>query len=189
MPRMTTRSQNILDAAEHVFLRYGVKRSSMADIASEAGISRQTLYKSFRSKDDILAAHIRAYAERAMNEIEAARANVSGLAAQLDLIFDKIAVAGFEMVRALPHAQALDAGFEAGSREELARNAQRYQAVIAEVLAPHAEALGQAGLTPEGLAEFVQRAARAAKGTAQDRADLLRQLATLRQLCLRAAGV
>ena len=53
--------------------------------------------------------------------------------------------------------------------------------------APHAAALCAAGLTPPDLADFVQRAAKAAARNARDRDHLLTQLATLRQLCIAAA--
>ena len=46
-----------------MFSRYGVKRTSMVDLAQEAGVSRQTLYNVFRNKDDVLRALIRAYTE------------------------------------------------------------------------------------------------------------------------------
>jgi len=181
---MNEREKNVLEAALRVFSRYGVKRTSMSDIAEEAGVSRQTLYKAFRSKDDVLSAHIRAYTENAIQEIKAGLAKTKGLGPQLDLIFDKMTVSGFDMVRASPNAQDIEEGFNESSQEELARAAQQFQAVISEVLQPHADALQKAGMSAESLSEFIQRSARAAKGYAKNRKHLLQQLATLRQLCL-----
>ncbi|MEO0910734.1 MAG: hypothetical protein AAFX96_10470 [Pseudomonadota bacterium] len=65
-------------------------------------------------------------------------------------------------------------------------NAERFQAVIASVLRPYASQLANAELSPESLAEFIQRSARAAKGYAKDRKHLMQQLGTLKQLCLEA---
>lgn len=184
---MSERENDILEAALRVFSRYGVKRASMADLAKEAGISRQTLYKTFRSKDDVLRAQIRAYTDSMIAQIEKELAKTEGLSAQLDVIFDKMTVAGFELVRATPNAQDLQDGFDEGSREELEISAQRHQAIITNVLLPFEAALNDAGTSPKSLAEFVQRSARAAKGYAKDRKHLLQQLDTLKQLCLRAA--
>lgn len=184
---MSEREKDILEAALRVFSQYGVKRTSMADIAKEARISRQTLYKSFRSKDDVLRTHIRAYTDSVIAQIEKELAKTEGLSAQLDVIFDKMTVAGFELVRTTPNAQDLQDGFEEGSREELENTSQRHQAIIANVLMPFEAALNDAGTSPSDLAEFIQRSARAAKSYAKDRKHLLQQLNTLKQLCLQAA--
>lgn len=45
------RRASILDAAARVFLRYGLKKTSMDDLARAAGLSRQGLYLHFRTKE------------------------------------------------------------------------------------------------------------------------------------------
>ena len=49
----TTTRERIVGAAFTLFGRYGFKRTSMEDIASEAGLSRAALYLQFRNKEDI----------------------------------------------------------------------------------------------------------------------------------------
>lgn len=44
----------ILDSAYACFERYGVRKTTIEDIATEAGISRPTLYKRFANKDEIV---------------------------------------------------------------------------------------------------------------------------------------
>jgi AcrR family transcriptional regulator len=46
----------ILDAAQGLFLRYGVKRTALDDVVREAGIATGTLYLYFDSKDALFAA-------------------------------------------------------------------------------------------------------------------------------------
>lgn len=48
--------QAILDAAELVFLAQGVARTSLADIAQRAGVTRGAVYWHFKDKDDLLLA-------------------------------------------------------------------------------------------------------------------------------------
>jgi AcrR family transcriptional regulator len=46
----------VLDAAAHCVERYGVRRTTMGDVALKAAVAKATLYNHFRTKDDVLAA-------------------------------------------------------------------------------------------------------------------------------------
>lgn len=50
------RVDQIADAALRLFARYGYKRSSMDDIAKEAGLAKATLYLHFKGKEDVFKA-------------------------------------------------------------------------------------------------------------------------------------
>jgi TetR/AcrR family acrAB operon transcriptional repressor len=52
---LETRSR-ILDAAEHVFFEKGVSRTSLADIAQAAGVTRGAIYWHFENKGDVFTA-------------------------------------------------------------------------------------------------------------------------------------
>jgi AcrR family transcriptional regulator len=56
MANITEKHKKIITAAQTVFLRYGFKRTTMGDIAKEAGISRPSLYLSYESKEALFAA-------------------------------------------------------------------------------------------------------------------------------------
>ena len=74
------RAAVVLEAAYDVFLRHGVKRASMQDIADRAGMSRAALYLHYKNKSDIFAALIAAYfdaATVAVTEALAAHADPS----------------------------------------------------------------------------------------------------------------
>lgn len=47
-------SKEVLSTAEQLFLRYGLKSVSMYDIATEAGISKKTLYQFVSSKEELV---------------------------------------------------------------------------------------------------------------------------------------
>jgi AcrR family transcriptional regulator len=49
-----TTEETILDGAIQALSRHGVRRLSMSDICEEAGVSRGTLYRYFKSKEDVL---------------------------------------------------------------------------------------------------------------------------------------
>ncbi|RDJ25144.1 TetR/AcrR family transcriptional regulator [Bosea caraganae] len=52
----TNRIAQVADAALRLFARYGYKRTSMDDIAKEAGLAKATLYLHFKGKDDVFRA-------------------------------------------------------------------------------------------------------------------------------------
>jgi AcrR family transcriptional regulator len=56
-PRSAEATQaRILAAAEACFIRFGIQRATVADIAKAAGIRRQGVYDYFRGRDDLLLA-------------------------------------------------------------------------------------------------------------------------------------
>ncbi|MCJ2014052.1 TetR/AcrR family transcriptional regulator [Methylobacterium sp. J-076] len=54
MPRGQRRRCQILAVAERILLRHGLAETTMQRVAEEAGASKETLYRHFRSKDDLL---------------------------------------------------------------------------------------------------------------------------------------
>jgi AcrR family transcriptional regulator len=52
--------QQILDAAHRLFVRQGFESTTTDAIAAQAGVSKQTLYRYYRSKDELLVAVMRA---------------------------------------------------------------------------------------------------------------------------------
>lgn len=184
---MSLTEKDILYAALRMFSRYGVKRTSMGDMAQEAGVSRQTLYNAYKNKDDVLRALIRFLTDDALTKIESELVSGRGLGSQLDIIFGNMVLAGFDFVRDTPNAQDIIDGFNAAGQEELNASAEKFRLVIERILSPHQEALARVGLTPFDLSDFVQRSAKAVSRTARDRDHLAQQLKTLKHLCLAAS--
>ncbi|MEM6834027.1 MAG: helix-turn-helix domain-containing protein [Pseudomonadota bacterium] len=169
---MDQREIDILDAALQVFLRYGVKRSSMADIAAEAGISRQTLYKYFSDKDAVLRGAIGLFTRRAMEAIGANLPAAEGVAAKLAVVFEHMALVPYDILSSSPHGADVIVGMNAASRAEIEDNDAAFEQVLEGVFAPYAAQLKPHGLTVAALAENVRLAVSAAKHEAADRAHL-----------------
>lgn len=184
---MSELETTILDAAMHVFSRYGVQRSSMVDLCKEAGVSRQTLYNRFRNKDDVVRGLIGRYTDLAIAEIRDELDRTPALDDRLELIFDRMVLRGYDTIQAMPNAEDFIEGVNATSQDALEHSAERFRVVIAEVLAPYAPQLAATGHDLGDLSACLQRSAKCAGMQAQDRAQLLTHLTTLRQLCLTAA--
>lgn len=56
--------ERIILAARERFRRFGIKKSSMREIAKDAGLAVGTLYLYFKNKDDIVLAFVEKYRER-----------------------------------------------------------------------------------------------------------------------------
>ena len=126
--------EKILKAAFEMFLRYGVKASSMAQIAEAAEVSRQTLYNSFGSKDEMLRALIKWYYANAQRRLREIIDATKDLSARLNCAFDVVAREPFAVLQKSPNAADLISGMNAVSRDEIAAGAEAVQALIAEAL-------------------------------------------------------
>ena len=185
---MKDRDAHIIEAAKGLFLRYGVKRTGMNDIAQEAGISRQTLYKAFANKDAVLQAMIRSLADKVVLDIEAGIEKETSLSEQLDVIFNHVVIEHYDFLQSSPNADDIIAGVTASSQDELEAGAKRNTEIIARVLAPYSGSLEKNDLTTDQFADFIQHSATAAKYSAKSKKHLLALLDALRASVLKVTG-
>ena len=69
-------TDRILDAAANIYVRQGVARTSMADVAREAGCSRATLYRYFDDRSALRTAFVHRETRRLAAEVSAEIAGV-----------------------------------------------------------------------------------------------------------------
>jgi len=62
----------ILDAATATFARYGIEKSTIDDVAEEAGLSRSMIYRHFSSRDEILTGVIGRMTDTYIDTLDAA---------------------------------------------------------------------------------------------------------------------
>ncbi len=186
---MENRERQILNAATQAFLRYGVKRTSMGDIAEEAGVARQTLYNFYSSKDDILRGSIRMFGEDARAEIEAGLAARHTVAEQIRTILAEMVVKPFIFLHSSPNAQDLIDGYNAAGRREIEANGDGFRRLLTQVFDPFAPTLADRNLTPDSLAEIVQRSATALKSQARDEAHVKRLMDGLQSMVTATLGI
>jgi len=79
MPDSDERQQQILDAASAVIIRLGYDKTTMSDIAQEAGASRRTVYLYFKGKEELFEALLyREYMQYAQSWLEYIEADPRG---------------------------------------------------------------------------------------------------------------
>jgi len=172
---MGAREDEIIDAATGVLSRYGLKRTTMADIATAAGISRQTLYASFPSKEDLFAGAVRRVTRQWCQAIEAAWAQTGDPAARIDAYLDIAVHAYFDQIRSMPDFQDLASLLNESGKQAKQEALEAKRAALERLFTPYADALARAGTTPRDLAEYVQSSAESLVYAATD-GDHLRRL-------------
>ena len=188
MTQWSEQETAVLDIAMRLFSERGVRGTSMADLCKAARVPCQTLYKMFGSKDDVLRALVMHHTDGVIADIRERLETIPDLAAQLDLVFEKMVVESFDLADTNPNAHALIEGANTASSVEKELSSDRFCAVIKDVLEPHAEKLSNNRITSGELSRVVLRSAKRAVTTARDRDHLMMQLASLRRLCLAATG-
>jgi AcrR family transcriptional regulator len=70
----------LLHATDACIARYGVRKTTMVDVASRSGVAKATLYNHFRTKEDVLVALV----EQRITELVASALAADGLQAALE---------------------------------------------------------------------------------------------------------
>lgn len=167
------RREAILIAAQSIWIHYGFRRTSMEEIAAEAGISRSGLYHHFRNKEAIFRALATALQEAALQETErVAKAPEWELEARLVAMLQAKLGRFHALFHDTRHGQEL---IDESSRlcgEEIAAAHRRYQRLIASVLESAESAgelsLARRGLTPSAAADFLIDCGEGLKGRAAE---------------------
>ncbi|MEU6587209.1 TetR/AcrR family transcriptional regulator [Nocardia sp. NPDC046763] len=130
----------LLSIARNEFVRHGFDRATMDSVAAHSGVSKQTLYRTYRSKDLLFAAVVRDWVDRGYDALRPhalALLNstdiAEGLCRLATVLQAGILSAGVMQMRTLVAAQA--ASFPDVARDYVARSWDRNINTLAEVLA------------------------------------------------------
>lgn len=85
---LTPAAQQILSTASRLFVARGIRAVGVDTIAAESGVTKMTLYKHFGSKDELVAAHLRAQDQQWRARWRAAVAGRRDPVARLLAVFD-----------------------------------------------------------------------------------------------------
>lgn len=181
---MSEREDRLIEAAIRVIGRYGIKRTTMGDIANEAGVSRQTLYTCYPSKDEVLRGTIRHMCKCALSRIEAACDSAHSLGEKLDIAFEQLAIEPYRMMHASPEASDIVVGFNEVCTVELQQAGEKQRDIIEAILEPYAASLEGSGLTLRQLADYVRFSTSGFKKSAESEAHLRSLLTTLKTVLL-----
>lgn len=174
------RDAQISLATMQVVSKFGLKKTTMADIADAAGISRQTLYNAYPNKEAVIQAATKFVILQDLEDVKAAWADTTSLAQKLDVFFQHGPIAWYERINAMPDAAELLEGISKLAEPALEEAHKDWIAALEHQLAQDMDAN-----KANGLADFVFATAKNAKYSAKDRDHLLAHLAILKDMVLK----
>ncbi len=167
--------QKVIEAAKQVFVRYGYRRVTMADIAEAAHLSRPSLYLVFPSKEELLIAVTTQVFAALLNEIREGLDRFETPKEKLAFAFDIWTVRGFEIVQASPDAKdLLESSYEFAA-EATNKAAADFVAIVVEILESLMRKQTKVDLSPLQVALILTNAMPGFKAAAKN-TDQLRKL-------------
>lgn len=132
--RDSARRAEILEAAKSCFLRYGYGKTSLDDIAKEAGLSRPLLYRKFANKEAIFSA---VYDAVFLAQFDKAVPIAEGRGSKRDRLLrmiEVVCVEPYSLILQAPMAEEFWAACEAVIPEILQDHRKKWRALLAHVL-------------------------------------------------------
>lgn len=148
----------VIAAAQDVFLRYGFKRVTMADIAGAAHMSRPALYLVFPSKEEIFAAVVSRVFAAMLDEIQQGVSRDVTVQDKLRFAFDIWCVRPFEIYQRSPNARDLYESSFQFATEVTTQAFSRFDGLIAGIIKPLLERQAKANLSSGQIAYLLSSA-------------------------------
>ena len=176
------KNAEILEASATCFFRYGLKKTTMTDVANAAGVSRQTLYNLYPNREVLVEETIVFLMDKALVEIQNIWATQDNLADKIDTYFKLGPISWYDSIQADPDAaEILEGGSEVFSPIAL-RVHEAWVGAIAEEFKK-----SFAADRVEPLADFFFNTSKNAKYGSKDRNQFMERLAVLKEMILNAA--
>ncbi len=182
---MSERNIKIVETAVRLFAHYGVSKTSMAEIAAEAGVARQTLYNSFENKEDLIFAALLYYSAQFKADIERECAEITDLDLRLGILFKYLVHIPFEAMQKLPHLDEILAIGDSLSSDRKTQIRDTYLSAIQHALQPFENRLTEQGIVPVQLYDLMKAIFTQIKRDAKDTEHLKRLFEPIRVLLLK----
>ena len=139
--------RRLLDAAEACFAQFGLRKTTMEDVARGAGMSRASVYRHFENRDDLLMGVVEREAHRTKAFLEE---RLRGIEHPGDYIVEGILLTLSEIPKR-PALAMLHTPDAVGMTSRLLLNSERLTAVALEIVLPVIEPARANGLLRENV--------------------------------------
>ncbi len=179
-----SKADQIVAAAGDVFMRYGFRRVTMADLAAAAQMSRPALYLVFPSKEQIFIEVVSRLSTENLRQIREGIKRLKTVDKQLELAFEIWCVRPYEMIRASPDAADLYDSIKEFAADVICKVADDFESLVAEILEPLVRKQKAIKLSPKQIARMMRTSSKGFGMTAKDSADLRKLISDMRKIVL-----
>ncbi len=162
MAKAKAKRAAILQAAQTCFWRNGIRRTSIEDVAQEAGVAKGTVYLYFASKEELFARLTSELCEGALEGVHAALDSGAPIASRLAAALDAKVGYFHRLLAGSPHAAELIESKAAGAERSLAALEKSFHDALERALVA-----AKLGGDARGRAELLDLILAAAYGTAR----------------------
>lgn len=134
---MENKDALIAQVALSQFSKYGLRKTTMQDVADAAKISRQTLYNRFPNKDELLRHVAQYYFNDNIQRCQEALTEKSNLSDVLDILIDHFVIEAWHTVHSMPDAEEFEMSTNDIIEDEVKVAVKQKSQLITEVLLKH----------------------------------------------------
>jgi AcrR family transcriptional regulator len=178
------KKEQVIETATQIFIRYGFKRATMADLAEAAQMSRPELYLIFASKEEVFIAVKERFFATKLEEVRAGIDTLETVEAKLLFAFEIWNVRNLELLQTSPNARDLIKNkleFAAGTAQKAA---DEFESIIVQILEPLMPPQPSLSLPTPQLAYILISAIGGLKSAAQSPSQLRKSIAELVDLVI-----
>jgi len=177
---MNKKQKDILEAASEIFMRYGVHRTTMSEIALAAKISRPTLYGYYTNKEKLLGGVIEFWNDQVIEKILKDMEDQGNLSGKLEIFFTHAVITAFDLMKSWPDASDILSGDNQVATDAYLKGLEKQAGLVEKILEPYAATITETGLTVSQYATFIVTTASKLKMTLSTRAQLEALLQSLK---------
>ncbi|MEM7438125.1 MAG: TetR/AcrR family transcriptional regulator [Pseudomonadota bacterium] len=177
---MIDRDEKILRAAQEVFSKFGVAKTTMNDIAAEAGVARQTVYNRFPGKPQILRAATRMAIQDFQAKVRQEWDVVEGFSAKIDAFYEHGPLLWYQMMTGAPELAELFDGINEHASVEVTEGAGNWTTMFVEMFEKEGLSSAYEDVSLRDAAEFFYFSSINAKYTASSVEVLEARLKTVK---------
>ena len=174
----------IAEAAMQQFTRFGLRKTTMQDVADAAEISRQTLYNCVPNKDALLRLVAQFYFRDNIQRCETALSAAQDLENAFEILIDHFVVEPWKTVKSMPEAEEFELASSGIIAEEIKLAVQQKTLIIKNTVLRLAGPTGTTNPHAEEMAALFCATADGIKGISDSEEQLLSLCASMRKAML-----
>ncbi|WP_299478760.1 TetR/AcrR family transcriptional regulator [uncultured Roseibium sp.] len=179
---MNEREIKIVETALQLFSHYGVKKTTMSEIATAAGVARQTLYNAYDCKEQLIYDAVEHHVRKSARLISKECSELDDLGARLDVAFRHLSAKPCEMMLQMPHGEEIlqiVEGIDKNKKRNIVRICNQ---AIGSVLEPFRDRLALGSVDFDDLCEFIRMSFDQIRTKTEEKEQIDRSYAPLRKL-------